>query len=79
MIDGLINTIIVGTNTQLKTLISYLDDLEKNEKLVYGLHVTHSSIMSCYVEDRKNKHAHFVDGTEGGYTKAAEMLKSKYT
>ncbi|MFK7812283.1 MAG: DUF3095 family protein [Maribacter sp.] len=78
MIDGLINTILVGTNSQMKSLSSYLDELEKSNKIIYGIHITHSSIMSCYVEDRKHKHAHFIDGTEGGYTKAAEMLKTKF-
>lgn len=33
--------------------------------------------MSCYIEDRKEKHIHFVDGTEGGYTSAARMFKEK--
>lgn len=79
MIDGLINTIITGTDDQLKIFVKYLDQLESEDKLIYGVHITHSSIMSCYVEDRKSKHAHFIDGTEGGYTKAAEMLKSKFT
>ncbi|WP_338034474.1 DUF3095 family protein [Lacinutrix algicola] len=36
-----------------------------------------ASIMSCYFEDREEKHIHFVDGTEGGYTSAAIMLKEK--
>ncbi len=78
MIDGLINTIIAGTDEQIEALKSYLNTLELKQKVVYGLHITHSSIMSCYVVDRKHKHAHFIDGTEGGYTKAAEMLKAKY-
>jgi len=78
MIDGLLNTIISGTDTQIQSLSKYLDTKEAQKDLVYGIHITHSSIMSCYVQDRKNKHAHFIDGTEGGYTKAAEMLKAKY-
>ncbi|MGO3156047.1 MAG: DUF3095 family protein [Mesonia sp.] len=39
--------------------------------------MTHASVMSCYVLDRKTKHSHFVDGTEGGYTSAAKMFKTK--
>lgn len=78
MFDGLINTILSGTPTQTKSLVSMLDILESKGDLIYGLHITDSSVMSCYVEDRKSKHAHFVDGAEGGYTKAAEMLKSKF-
>jgi len=33
--------------------------------------------MSCYVRDRKDQHVHFVDGSGGGYTQAAGMLKKK--
>lgn len=78
MLDGLINTIITGNEVQIKKLTEYLNNLENQGKLVYGIHITHSSIMSCYVQDRKSEHAHFIDGTEGGYTKAAEMLKTKF-
>ena len=78
MIDGLINTIITGNADQMKVFVAYLDQLEADSKIIYGVHITHSSIMSCYVEDRQSEHAHFIDGTEGGYTKAAEMLKTKF-
>lgn len=33
--------------------------------------------MTCYIEDRKYKHIHFVDGADGGYTEAAKELKAK--
>jgi len=77
MIDGFLNTVITGTNEQVNRLKMILDDLESNHKIVYGMHITHASIMSCYIEDRQEKHVHFVDGTEGGYTSAAIMFKEK--
>lgn len=77
MIDGILNTVISGTSAQVERLKLMLDRLEKNNKIIYGIHVTHASIMSCYIEDRKEKHIHFVDGTEGGYTSAAMMFKEK--
>ena len=79
MLDGLINTIISGTPEKTEVLVRYLDKLESENQLVYGLHLTDSSVLSCYVEDMVRKHIHFVDGTDGGYTKAAEMLKAKLT
>ncbi len=33
--------------------------------------------MLCYVEDRNDNHIHFVDGTDGGYTAAAKIFKTK--
>lgn len=77
MLDGFLNTVISGTEDQIKTLKFLLDDLELKNKIIYGIHITHASIMSCYIEDREEKHVHFVDGTEGGYTTAAIMFKEK--
>ena len=77
MIDGFLNTVITGTETQISKLQTLLDDLEKNSKIIYGIHVTHASVMTCYIEDKEKKHIHFVDGTEGGYTSAAIMFKEK--
>ncbi|WP_289046234.1 DUF3095 domain-containing protein [uncultured Olleya sp.] len=77
MLDGSINTVISGTEKQINRLQILLDDLESNKKIIYGLHTTHASIMSCYIQDRKEKHIHFVDGTEGGYTSAAIFVKQK--
>jgi hypothetical protein len=77
MLDGFLNTVISGTDEQINKLKAVLNDLESQEKIIYGIHITHASIMSCYIEDREEKHVHFVDGTEGGYTSAAIMFKDK--
>jgi len=77
MLDGLLNTVISGTDKQINKLKRLLDDLESKDKIIYGMHITHASIMSCYIENREEKHIHFVDGTEGGYTSAAIMFKLK--
>lgn len=77
MLDGMINTIFTAEQDKIDLFIAYLNQLEKDKKIIFGIHVTHASIMSCYVLDRKTKHAHFVDGTEGGYTSAAKMYKTK--
>ncbi len=78
VIDGKINTVISGTATQRANLQAALDEMEKNGKIFYGIHVSNSSIMSCYVRDMKDGHIHFVDGAEGGYTHAAGILKNKW-
>jgi hypothetical protein len=77
MLDGFINTVITGTDGQIKEFQFFLDSLETQKKIIYGWHITHASIMSCYVQDRKENHIHFVDGTEGGYTTAAFVFKEK--
>lgn len=77
VIDGRINTVISGTALQRKLLEDALDKIEEDGEIIYGLHVSKDSVMSCYVRNMDNQHIHFVDGSEGGYTKAAGMIKRK--
>jgi type III secretion system FlhB-like substrate exporter len=77
MLDGMINTVFTAEQSKIDNFIAFLDNLEADNKLIYGIHVTHASVMSCYVLDRRTTHSHFVDGTEGGYTSAAKMFKIK--
>lgn len=77
VIDGRINTVISGTSKQRELLEVALMDLEKRGIVIYGLYVSKESVMSCYVRSMDENHIHFVDGSDGGYTKAAEVLKKK--
>ncbi len=77
VIDGRINTVIAGTAEQRERLEAGLQDLEEEGLIFYGLAVGRESVMSCYVSDRTDKHIHFVDGADGGYTLAAGVLKRK--
>ncbi|MBD1393051.1 DUF3095 domain-containing protein [Mucilaginibacter glaciei] len=77
VIDGKINTVISGTAKQRIALQRALDVFEARGEIIYGLHVSKESVMSCYVRDMVDDHIHFVDGSEGGYTQAAMMLKAK--
>jgi hypothetical protein len=77
VIDGKINTVISGTMQQRQRLSMALDELEKQKNIVYGLHVSKESVLSCYVRSLHEGHIHFVDGAGGGYTNAAGVLKKK--
>lgn len=77
VIDGKINTVISGTPEQRQNLISSLDKLEQEGQILYGMHVSTASVMSCYVRNIDEDHIHFIDGEDGGYTKAATVLKQK--
>ena len=77
VLDGRINTVMAGTRAQRAILTTQLDRMEQANRITYGLFVSPESVMSCYVQDRVDKHIHFVDGSEGGYTMAARMLKDK--
>lgn len=77
VIDGKINTVISGTTKQRELLEAALNELEKKNEIHYGLFVSKESVMSCYVRSMDKNHVHFVDGSDGGYTKAASVLKKK--
>lgn len=77
VIDGKINTVISGTSQQRNLLEAELNKLELDGDINYGLFVSKESVMSCYIRSLNEDHIHFVDGAEGGYTKAAGMLKRK--
>ncbi|MBK7291653.1 MAG: DUF3095 domain-containing protein [Chitinophagaceae bacterium] len=77
VIDGKINTVISGTTKQRELLEIALNELEQNNEIHYGLFVSKESVMSCYVRSMDKNHVHFIDGSDGGYTKAATILKSK--
>jgi hypothetical protein len=78
VLDGRINTVISGLNKQHNILEEFLEEMERSGEISFGMHRSKESIMSCYVRDRKDQHIHFVDGGDGGYTKAAGLLKSKF-
>jgi len=77
IIDGRINTVISGTAKQRELLEEALNKIEREGEILYGLFVSKESVMSCYVRNIKDGHIHFVDGAEGGYTKAASVIKRK--
>jgi hypothetical protein len=77
VIDGRINTVITGTETQRLKLAESLNQLEKEGLITFGLYVSQESVMSCYVRDLQDDHIHFVDGSDGGYTNAAGIIKLK--
>jgi len=77
IIDGRINTVISGTSQQRELLETALSKIENDGEILYGLYVSKESVMSCYVRSINDGHIHFVDGAEGGYTKAAGVIKQK--
>ncbi|MEP7108217.1 MAG: DUF3095 domain-containing protein [Ferruginibacter sp.] len=77
VIDGRINTVIAGTSHQRELLEAALSEIELAGEILYGLYVSKESVMSCYVRSMNDRHIHFVDGAEGGYTKAAGIIKKK--
>ncbi len=62
----------------IEQLEALLDDAVKQGIAAYGLHRQQRALMTCIVPSNVTRdHIHFVDGADGGYAKAAEMLKKQ--
>jgi hypothetical protein len=76
-IDGRINCILSATADKRIRFVEYLSQQEQSGRLVFGHFVSRESVMTCYIESRNQRHIHFVDGADGGYTEASKELKQK--
>jgi len=56
---------------------AYLEARAARAELTYGMHVADHAVMTCLVTSTEDSHVHFVDGGDGGYTRAATALKSR--
>lgn len=75
--DDMLRVVISGTPAQRETLLSYLDTGYRKKRLVYGVHVSKSALMTCLIHDYAGEHYHFVDGADGGYAAAALEIKKR--
>lgn len=63
---------------RIEQVRSYLDARCTKGELQYGMHVSDHAVMTCLVTSATDdKHVHFVDGGDGGYTRAATQLKAR--
>jgi hypothetical protein len=75
--DGTLKMVISGTSKNRIALEHYLDELSKEGKILYGLHVSNRSLMTCILKAGESQEVHFVDGADGGFALASKMLKEK--
>lgn len=73
--DDTLKMVIDVTTDQSKQIRELLDSYHKRGILFYGHHATDQALMTCYIQSL-DKHIHFIDGANGGYTLAAKCLKS---
>ena len=56
------------------------DDLDRAQaagELRYGMHLSETAMMTCLVSSlAEHRHAHFVDGGNGGFARAAQGMKA---
>lgn len=63
---------------RIEMVRDFLEERQARGDLQYGMHIADYAVMTCFVTSpSQNEHVHFIDGGDGGYTRAATQLKSK--
>jgi hypothetical protein len=76
-LDDMLRMLVSGTAAQRLELTAYLERLHAERRIIFGMHHSPETLVTCMVLDRMNRHCHFVDGSQGGYTVAAIQLKEQ--
>lgn len=76
--DDMLRMVIDCSDEQQAAIESLMEILYKEGKLNYGIFLSETAIMTCYLEDLGDgQHIHFIDGGDGGYSMAAKQLKAQ--
>ncbi len=75
--DDALRMVISADKTQIKKLENYLEYRYQKGKLVYGLHISKSALITCAVFQQSDNHISFIDGADGGYALAAKAMKQR--
>jgi hypothetical protein len=77
--DGLFFVIDCAT-AAIPVIANYLAAKKGDGTIRFGIHASETALMTCFVTSTdESLHVHFVDGANGGYTRAAELLKGRVT
>lgn len=76
--DETLRMILDCDETHKIEIENYLQNLHEKNLIDFGVHVSDSALMTCYVPGPTNgTHIHFIDGNDGGYALAAKSMKAR--
>ena len=76
--DETLRMVLDCSPQQIEQIQTVLEDLRKQNLISYGMHISKEALMTCVVlSPTTNKHIHFIDGSDGGYTMAAIQMKKQ--
>ncbi|MBL1147020.1 MAG: DUF3095 domain-containing protein [Pseudomonadota bacterium] len=75
--DDTLRMVLDSAPEQTARLKAFLDGRKNENRIFYGIHTAKSALLTCMVFDRAERHLHFVDGADGGYTLAAAQMKEQ--
>lgn len=74
--DDVLRLTVDCTLDEVNEIKAALEEASSRGIVRFGLHCQSHAIMTCLVPGRdSNSHLHFLDGLDGGYSKAAAMLR----
>lgn len=75
--DHALRMVISGSAEQHLQLRTVLEKYKEEKKIVFGMHKSRSSLITCIVTSYNKDHVHFLDGANGGYANASKELKQQ--
>ncbi len=76
--DGILRMVLDLSETQAERIVRYLEREHDAGRLVFGAHVADTATMTCLVFSlERSEHVHFIDGSDGGFAKAAQDFKAR--
>jgi len=76
--DGILRMVLDVSDGQVEKIDQYLAAEMAQGRLVYGMHVADTALMTCMVFSlEQSEHVHFVDGSNGGFAMAAVDFKRR--
>ncbi len=76
--DGILRMVLDVTEAQAEGIARYLKGEHELGRLVYGVHVADTALMTCLVFSlEQSAHVHFIDGSNGGFAMAAKEFKAQ--
>jgi hypothetical protein len=76
--DGILRLVLEASREQAGHIERYLEEQCAAGRLVYGVHVAGSALMTCLVFSlEESRHLHFIDGADGGFAMAARGFKAR--
>ena len=75
--DSTLRLILDVTAKEQEMIRTHLDAEREAGRIVYGAQESPAALITCSVVSYAGDHLHFIDGSDGGYTRAAQMLKSQ--
>lgn len=75
--DDTLRLVLDASDAQIAELQEYLEKSYAQGDLFYGANISDHATMTCLIFERSDRHLHFIDGAEGGYTLAARRMKDQ--